>query len=248
VSEKLTVLIVDDDRMMVKTLTDILRIKGYEVVPVHSAQEGLERLKAGEFQCVLTDMRMPGMDGLAFYRAIKNFQPTLPVVLMTAYSADEVVRNALAEGAIGALTKPINIEALLRFLSHLRKERSVIILDDDLLFAQSLANILRGYSFNAIAVTDPDKAMQLLRPDGQVLLLDMKLDKVSGLSVLQRIREVYPKLPVILMTGYKAEVASEIEAARQMYIHACLYKPFHIDELVNALTDAYRCELRGFLV
>ena len=103
-SEKLRILIVDDDRKMAKTLVDILKVKGYEAEAAHSGPDALDRLNKGRFDCLLTDIKMPQMNGVELYRAIKAMQPDLPVVLMTAYSTDNLVQEGLEEGAIATLT------------------------------------------------------------------------------------------------------------------------------------------------
>lgn len=118
-SDKLRILIVDDDRRMARTLVDILRVKGYEVEGAHSASEALEKLGGDRFDCVLSDIRMPGVNGVDLYRAIKGRQPDLPVVLMTAYSDDKRVKEGLEGGAIRVFFKPLDINALLEFLSSL---------------------------------------------------------------------------------------------------------------------------------
>ena len=143
-NEKLHILIVDDDRMMAKTLRDILRVKGHEAEVVYSGPEALKKLAGNSFDCILSDIKMPEVNGVELYRAIKARQPDLPVVLMTAYSTDKLVKEGLEEGAIAALTKPLDINALLSFFSALHKEQSVTIVDEDPWFCKTLGDILRA--------------------------------------------------------------------------------------------------------
>ena len=75
----------------------------------------------------------------------------------------------------------------------------------------------------------------------------MKLDRIGGLKVLKEIRARYPHLPVILVTGYREEMAVAIEAARQIGAYACLYKPFEIEELLQLLTQVRHQELGRIL-
>src|SRR5262245_60075281 len=71
VSEKLRILIVDDNEMMVKTLQDILRLKGYQTEPAYSGLEALRKVEDGAFDFVLSDIKMPDLNGVDLYRAIK---------------------------------------------------------------------------------------------------------------------------------------------------------------------------------
>jgi len=257
--DRLCILVVDDDRMMARTIVDILKVKGYEAEAAYSGPEALEKLTEGSFgplaglrtscaqdrpfDCILTDVKMPGANGVELYRAIKARQPDLPVVLMTAYSTDRLVEQGLEEGVIAVLTKPLDIGLLLTFFSFLRKERSIVIVDDDPQFCRTLGDILRVRGFVVTQVTDPRGVVEMVGVDGEVVLLDMKFDDISGLEVLQEIKEQHPCLPVILVTGYRAEMASAIEAALKVGACTCLYKPFEVKELVEVLTRVHHQEL-----
>jgi CheY-like chemotaxis protein len=247
-SETLRILVVDDDRLMARTIVDILKIKGYQAEAVHSGPGALEKMAEGHFDCVLTDIKMPEVNGVELYRAIKaTRQPDLPVVLMTAYSTDRLVREGLEEGAIAALTKPLDINALLSFFSALRKERSVVIVDDDPEFCKTLGDILRVRGFSVTQMTDPHGVVERIETDVQVVLLDMKLNSVGGLEVLKEIRERHPHLPVILVTGYREEMMPAMEAALKINAYACFYKPLQIDVLLQALTQIHHQELGRML-
>lgn len=117
----LNVLIVDDDPMMAKTLADILQFKGYVSKTAHSGQEALDNCSRNAFDCVISDVKMPGMTGVELCRRLKRRAPEVPVVLMTAYSEDELVRKGRAEGATDVLTKPIHIDDMLAFLRALEE-------------------------------------------------------------------------------------------------------------------------------
>ena len=109
-ADTLHILIVDDNQMMVKTLQDILQIKGYQAEVAHSGPEALEKIEETTFDCVLSDIKMPDVNGVELYRAIKAHQPDLPVVLMTAYATDKLIEEGLQEGVIAVLTKPLGHE------------------------------------------------------------------------------------------------------------------------------------------
>ena len=242
-SDNLRILVVDDDQRMAKTLADILKVKGYQAETAHSGVEALEKVAGKPFDCVLTDIKMPEVNGVELYRAIKGRQPDLPVVLMTAYSSDSLVAEGLDEGVVGVLTKPLDIGMLLTFFSFLRQERSVVIMDDDADFCRTLGDILRVRGFGVTQITDPHQVMEGLEADGSVMLLDMKLNSINGLDVLRTIREKYPQLPVILVTGYREEMSPAIEAALELNAYTCLYKPFEIENLLEVLSQIRRGEL-----
>jgi len=248
VSEKLKILIVDDDRRMASTLADILKVKNFEATVAHFAPEALKMIEEHHFDCVVTDVKMPHMNGVDFCKAIKKIQPELPVVLMTAYATDDLVREGLDEGAISVVNKPLDINLLLSFFNSLRKERSIVIVDDDPQFRKTLGDILTSRNFFVTKVSDYHSVTEVLKLDAQpVVLLDMKLNSVNGLDVLKEIRASYPQLPVVLVTGYGKEMAPAIEAAMELSAYICLYKPLQIEELLQVLTQIYHQGLTRFL-
>ena len=245
--KKMSILVVDDDRRMARTLVDILTIKGYRAEAAHSGVEALEKVKKGCFDCILSDIKMPQMNGVELYRVIKQMQPELPVVLMTAYAADNLARMGLAEGVIATITKPLDIDLLLSFFSALRKETSIVIVDDDPQFCKVLADILRRRGFKVAVENDYRGVVGTLGAEGQVVLLDMKLGDTNGTEVLKEIRQQFPHLPVIMVTGYGEEMAKQIKAALKINAYACLYKPFGIDELLKLLIEVHNQELGRIL-
>ena len=246
-SEKLNILIVDDDHRMAKTLADILKVKGFEAEVAHDGLEALKKIKEHHFDSVLTDIKMPQMNGVDFYKAIKNIQPELPVLLMTAYTSDALVREGLEVGAIAVLNKPLDINLLLSFFSSLKKEHSIVIVDDDPQFCKTLGDILCSRNFAVTKVSNPHRVMKVLNPDGQIVLLDMKLNSINGLEVLKEIRAQYPHLPVILVTGYREEMTSAIKTSLEFSFYTCLYKPLQIKKLLQVLTQIYHRELAKVL-
>lgn len=117
-TNKLRILIVDDHRMVANSLLEVFKLEGYEAEAAYSGPEALDMVKKGHFDWVLSDIRMPEMDGIELCRAIKALQPELPVVFMTAYS--EAVDEALKAGAVATLTKPLDTNLLLSLFSSMR--------------------------------------------------------------------------------------------------------------------------------
>jgi len=119
--------------------------------------------------------------------------------------------------------------------------------DDDPGFCKTLGDILRARGFVVNEIVQPVGMVDMIKPDSLVVLLDMKLNGLSGLDVLKEIREKYPRLPVILATGYREEMSQAIEEALKIGAYACLYKPFQIEELLQVLTEISRREMARIL-
>ena len=246
-SDKLRILVIDDDRRMAKTLVDILNVNDIEAEIAHDGREALEKVEKQDFVCVLSDIKMPQMNGVDLFWAIRDSQPELPVVLMTAYSTDTLVREGLSDGVIAVLNKPLDINLILNFFSSLRKEHSIVIVDDNPKFCKTMGDILRSRGFAVTEISDPNGVIKTLKPNNQVVLLDMKLNSINGLDVHKKIRALYPQLPVVLVTGYREEMTSAIKAALEISAYTCLYKPLQIEELLQVITEIRHQELAKVL-
>ena len=221
---------------------------GYSAEIAHSGAEALDKVENTPFDCVLSDVRMPGIDGVEMYRAIKARRPDLPVVLMTAYASHHLVQEGLEEGVIAALTKPLDIGLLLRFFSFLRDDHAVVIVDDDPAFGQTLEALLRNGGFAPRSIADPHRAVEALGPDTELVLLAMKLDELTGLEILREIRSRHPRLPVVLVTASRVETAQAMQAALESDTYTCLYRPLEVEKLTALLTEIHRQQLRRQLL
>jgi two-component system response regulator HydG len=102
-----TVLVVDDERSNVESLEKIFQREGMRVLVANDAKHALEQVRSHRVHVVLTDLMMPGTTGLELLRAIKQVQPEVEVVLMTAYGTVEVAVSAMREGAYDFVEKPL---------------------------------------------------------------------------------------------------------------------------------------------
>jgi len=111
------ILVADDDPGIAGTLVDIFRLKKYQADGVYSAAEALQKVMENHYDCILSDVKMPGMNGIELSRAIIEILPEITVVLMTAYATDEQVMAARREGVFKVLTKPLDIDELLDYIA-----------------------------------------------------------------------------------------------------------------------------------
>ena len=245
---KQKVLVVDDDRRMVKTICDILRVKGHDPHPAYTGEEAVARAREESFDCVLMDLKMPGIDGVEALRRIKEAAPDLPVVLMSAYATGDQAEEAGRHGAYAVLNKPIDVQMVLSFLALLRKEESVLIVDDDPSFCRTLKEILQARGYRVETETDPASVLGHLELNYELLVvLDLKLGGTDGVDVLKEIRSKYPTKPVVLVTGRPGEASASIEKAARIGAYTCLYKPLEIEKLVTIIEETSRGKLRALL-
>jgi FixJ family two-component response regulator len=107
---------VDDDFRVRESIVSLLESAEYAPVVFSSAEEFLESGTLAVATCVITDVRMPGMDGLELQRRIRLERPALPVILISAHHSAEVRQAAIDEGAIDVLFKPFDATDLLKII------------------------------------------------------------------------------------------------------------------------------------
>jgi len=245
---KQKMLVVDDDRRMVKTICDILRVKGHDPHPAYSGEEAVDMAKGESFDCVLMDFKMPGMDGVEALKMIKAVAPDLPVVLMSAYATEVQAEEASRQGAFAVLAKPIDLQIVLSFLALLRKEESILVVDDDPVFCGILREILQERGFLVETEADPARVIGHMEADYKLLVvLDLKLGGSDGIDILGDIRRKYPTKPVVLVTGYREESADSLEKGMRIGAYTCLYKPQVAEKIVGIIEEIRRRKLRSLL-
>lgn len=246
--ERLRILIVDDDRRMASTLADILNWEGYEVEATTGALEALEKGRRIPFDCAISDIRMPGMDGFTFSQNLHQIQPGLPIILMSASPSMDFVHPG-EDRVLAILEKPLRVGHLLNFLALLQQPPIVLLLDDDPIFSLTLGHILEKHGFPVKQMVDPDQVMAAIRGPEVGLLLDMRLNDIDGYQVLQQIRSRHSDLPVLIVTGYAEEMVASLEQALTLdKVYACLTKPVNIPELLKWLHRIRMQQLHEALV
>jgi len=185
------------------------------------------------------------MNGVELHRELRRVQPGLPLVLMTAYAAKELIRQGLEEGVIDAVDKPLDIQRLLDFLDRLAESRTITVVDDDPAFCQTLSDMLERSGFRVATITDPYADVEQVVDEAQFILLDIKSDHIGGEDALRRIRARYPDLRGLLVTGYRQEMSTAMRSALELGAYPCLYKPLGIPELLLTLAQVRLEQLRS---
>lgn len=108
-----TILVVDDEPNYLIILSELLRDDDYEVLTAADGNEGLRTARQADLDLIITDMRMPGMDGLELLKSVKALNPDLPVIVITAFGEVEKAVAAMQAGAFNYLAKPFNNDELL---------------------------------------------------------------------------------------------------------------------------------------
>src|SRR5512138_1858925 len=120
-----SVLIVDDEFSMRDSLVHWFEKDGYRTGSAQDGREALQRLDEQDWDAVLLDIKMPGMDGLELQRRIREVDPDLPIIMITAFASVDSAVEALKEGAFDYVTKPIDPDELSHLVQRAVERRTL---------------------------------------------------------------------------------------------------------------------------
>ena len=125
-TEKINILVAEDGRSQREMLRDFLKDEGYPVSEAENGEDALIKLREDPFDLVLTDYKMPGMDGMALLLAAKELNPEVDVVVMTAFGTVETAVGAMKAGASDYITKPIDLDELQLLIERISARRTIV--------------------------------------------------------------------------------------------------------------------------
>ncbi len=233
------ILIVDDNTDFCENITDVLELEGYETVEVYNGFNALETVKEDIIDLVLMDIRMPKMDGVETFRRLKEISPRLPVIMMTAFMVEDIVKLALQEGAFGAYQKPLDLERLFFSIERaLPNGALIMIADDNEELSANLSDTLGEKGYRVAVAKNGESAVETARENKfDIILLDMKLPEIDGLETYLAIRDFRPGVVIIIVTGYREEMGDLIEQALRKKAYACMEKPLDMDHLLKCIQN-----------
>lgn len=233
---KTKILIVDDDIEMAETLSDILTELGHHVEIANDGFKAIQKVKTEPFDVILMDIKMPGINGVETYKEIKHIQPKAAVMMMTAYSIEDLVAEALKEGAYGVWYKPVEITKVIELVEHSQKSALILIVDDDLATCETLADILKEKGYSIAHASNGEEAIKMVKEKGfDIVLIDVKMPVMNGLETYLALRKIRPNIKVVMMTAYQQEVQNLVEEAIRHNVYTCVYKPFDIKKLLKII-------------
>jgi len=122
-----TIMVVDDDYHSLKAVSKALTKAGYHTIKAETGQEGLELLNKNEVNLIITDLKMPEVDGVTLLEAAKNKNPNIAIIVMTGYGTVDSAVEAMKKGAYDYLSKPINLgELKLQIQRALEKQQLIV--------------------------------------------------------------------------------------------------------------------------
>lgn len=118
------VLVIDDDPGVLEALTLFLDMEGFDVVEAESGAVAVAAARTAAFDVAITDLRMPGMGGMETLAALRQIDPSLPVIIASGFLAEGVVAECLSLGALACIRKPFELDDLVALVQRALRERA----------------------------------------------------------------------------------------------------------------------------
>lgn len=229
------ILVVDDETNMRTTLADILGDEGYEIDTAVDGLSAVEMCDKDDYDVVLLDVRMPGIDGVETFRRIRRHNESVRVVMMSAYSMDDLKRSALEEGAIAFLSKPLDIDNVISLIQDVR-ETAILVVGGDDDAAGPVKGSLKEQGYWVKVTSSPHDALELAEQiHFDIILIDTQLPMMNGLELYLEIKKVSPSSIAIMVSGMEEEFERLAREAVEQTAYTIMHKPLNIDELFALL-------------
>jgi DNA-binding NtrC family response regulator len=234
------VLIIDDNMEMAANLQEILEDEGVRVDVAADGYAAMSKLDAIGFDLVITDIRMPGMSGIDVLKAVHERWPRLPVIVMTAYSADAILEEAYTAGALDVLAKPVDIEHVIGLVERVTEPNApVLLVEDDrnlrVTLAETLLDIAKVVPHTAATVADASRLATEIA--FRVAIIDLRLPDGDGVALAHALKQRHPGLAIVYITGYAGQHDDLAEVLKSPQMHL-LEKPFQPGRLLDLVRSA----------
>ena len=231
------VLIVDDDSDHAESLADVIEMRGHTTQMANSGEEALRYFRDEGFDFVLLDVKLPGINGVETFLEMKKIRPSAQVMMMTGYSVEQLVSQAIEGGALGVLNKPFAAMQVLDLLSKIRPRGRVLVADSDREFVALVVPILEAAGYTVTAATSGADALdKMVEEHVDCLVLDLRLPVLSGAELYARLIKAGRAMPTVLVTGGPEE--AEEDPRLRALASGMLFKPFDPKALLTAIGSA----------
>ena len=245
--QKYKVLVIDDVESAGKQLAKVIRKEGFEVVVAENGRSGLEIFRKELPEIIITDLRMPEIDGLELMHTLKRLSPKVQIILITAFGETDTAIMALHQGVLDYLKKPLDLDQLTVALGRAKENideykaalpfPTLLLAEDEEKTRERLSRVLKKEDWQVFQAADGDEAMDVFRQTKiDIVLMDIRMPKKNGLKTLHEMRGLTSDFEAIILSGYGDE-ANAIQAMRDGAINF-LRKPIDLDQLVIAVEKA----------
>ena len=247
-------LLVDDEEDFLRSSARALNRRGIDVQTARDGPTALSLVAEGEFDVVVLDLKMPGMDGEEVFDRLREVKPDLPVIMLTGHGSIPHAFKTSKKGIADYIAKPCDIDELAERVHKAaakakqpsaesgREEHAtrpdacveVLLVDDEEAFLSSMKTVLQRRGMKVSCAGSAAEALDRLKEVPiEVAVVDVKMAGMDGLELLKRVRADFPSVKVILLSGHPSASAA-LEGIR-LGASEYLLKPPDVDSLADQI-------------
>lgn len=231
------VFIVDDDRDFAESLSMAIEGRGFDVDVAFSGEEAVEKFRKIDFDIAFIDVKLPGMNGVESFLEIKKFKPDARVVMMTGFSVEQLLEQAVENGAWDILRKPIDMKKILDILERIKPD-GILLADDDPDFVECIRELLTNEGYNVFVAENGKDVVEMVRKEGvDLLVLDLRMPIMAGIEAYMELKKSGHTVPTVVVTAFAEEEENTIDKFKSMSISGILKKPFDPEELLDIVDN-----------
>lgn len=234
----LRILVVDDDRDHADSLADLFALEGHRPEVAYCAQDAIDKFLKNDFDLAFIDVVMPGMNGVESFLEIRRSKPDSKVFMMTGYSVEQLLRQAVDNGALGVLNKPCDPGRISEALDEAAPAGIVLVAEDDPDFGPELCNGIASSGKVCELVTNGKDALARVEKGGvDVLVLDLKMPLINGVDVYKTLKDHGKAVPTVMITACADEFEDKLASLDDFTVSGILTKPFDLPALLERLDN-----------
>jgi len=233
----LNILVVEDDADFAEGLAETLELEGHNVEVAYSGEEAITRFQDKDFDLTFMDVKLPGKNGVECFLEIRALKPEARIMIMTGYSLQHLLDEALDGGALGVLKKPFDIDAAVDIVNSVGNGSKVLLVDDDVDYGTLVKEMLEKNGHWVRHCTNGPDAIEKCR-DGDIdlVFLDLRLNGISGLDVFMEIKAIDESLPVVVITAFAKEEFKAIAKMQSITPTDIINKPVPPDRFLDCIS------------
>ena len=227
----LKILIVDDDLDNAKSLGELFEFEGHKAHVVTSGAQAINCYLGEDFDIGFVDVMMPGMNGIESFMQIRKLKPKAKVFMMSGYSIEDVLKQAVTHGTMVLLSQELNDNTLCEVINDHSLNDMVVtpfLAKQQIEFMRDSAH-KRGL---VCQIADSPAAVERGAVESDLLILNMNLTVIDALGVYSTLRKAQDMPSTVLV----APQSDQIQALRDMYVTGILNKPFDLDIVLSCMT------------
>jgi two-component system, NtrC family, response regulator HydG len=233
-TRSLRILVVDDDIDNAQSLAELFDLEGHDAMVVHSGEAAIAAHMAQHFDLAFMDVMMPGLNGVESFLCIRKMRPQAKVFMMTGYSVEELLHQAVEQGALGVLNKPMDVDAILKMVADVGSEGLMVAPAVGSNYGQKLHGLI-SHSGKSCHIYNGSGLPPQIETSEDVLILDLKTPLIDSVGFCSGLRRDGSHQPTIIVTPQSPKAEIGHEALRDMTVTGILNKPFDPMDLLDRL-------------